>query len=164
MCQKYQKILLPIVFILMIALGLKASLSAQASPANNNGEWQKLNPATSPSPRYGHSMTNINGDVYLIGGIASGNVTKDDLWKYNSLAKRWSEILPTLPKPKARAHHSAVAKDSKSMFMGELKMTICRRWMIYGYMTHLRTPGHNRLHQGHHLNWPTTVPMSLGIR
>jgi len=47
--------------------------------------------ADSPPARFGHSMVNINGNIYLFGGLVPGNPNpKNDLWKYSS--DTWSEV------------------------------------------------------------------------
>jgi hypothetical protein len=69
--------------------------------------------ADGPAARFGHTMTNVNDNVYLFGGLAPGNPNpQNDLWEYNSAGNNWSQVLASGPPP-ARAYQSATAVGSQ---------------------------------------------------
>ena len=75
--------------------------------------------ADSPPARFGHSMVNINGNIYLFGGLVPGNPNpKNDLWEYNSEGNNWSEVFAQGSAPPGRHSHTATAIDGKMYVVG----------------------------------------------
>jgi len=76
----------------------------------STGEWECMNPTTSPSPRHGHKMVYdaANDRIVLFGGVNYMNyVYHDETWTYDLDRNRWTE-LDTLTAPEARIWHSMV--------------------------------------------------------
>jgi hypothetical protein len=72
--------------------------------------WTQLNPATSPSPRFGHAMAfdSVRKRVVLFGGRSNG-VRQADTWEWDG--SNWTQI-STSSAPSARFWHS-MAFDSQ---------------------------------------------------
>ena len=82
--------------------------------------WQPVAPTGDvPSPRYGHTMVNIEGKFYLFGG--QGNEARalflDSTYMFNHSTNNWKNLKPT-SKPTARQGHSAVAYNGKMYMFG----------------------------------------------
>ncbi len=97
-------------------------------------EWQELFPTTKPSARYGHTMVELNGNLYVFGGSeqvtgsdvmqsdvenhrASGQpmpmgAPMNDLWKYDPTQNSWNQLTPS-SSPRARQSHSAAVSNGK---------------------------------------------------
>ena len=70
--------------------------------------------ADSPPARFGHSMVNINGDIYLFGGLVPGMpCALNDLWVYNAAVDDWSQVFAQGPLPPARHSHLTTVVDGK---------------------------------------------------
>lgn len=79
------------------------------------GQWSKLTPSTSPSPRYDAMMTYDPGlgAVLLYGGVTPGSGTDYDTWEF--AAGKWTEIYPSGgPGPLAGA---AMVYDTKDKYV-----------------------------------------------
>jgi|GEM_PF-5946564 len=78
--------------------------------------WRILTPATSPSPRAGLTLTNVDGRVLLYGG-RSATTPFRELWEWKSTADFtggiWVKLNPSGPTPEASFVHAAVAYDGK---------------------------------------------------
>jgi len=75
--------------------------------------------ADSPPARFGHSMVNINGNIYMFGGLVPGNPNpKSDLWGYHSAFSTWSQIFAAGSTPPGRHSHTATAIDGKMYVVG----------------------------------------------
>jgi len=57
------------------------------NPENNT--WEEKTPITKPSPRYDHSVCEINNKMYVFGGYGDGYL--NDLWEYNPEKNTWEE-------------------------------------------------------------------------
>jgi hypothetical protein len=67
--------------------------------------WTLLSPASSPSPRGGHGMTNDRaGNVLLFGGT-NGTANSADTWLWNGTT--WQQLSPSVAPP-ARSGHAMV--------------------------------------------------------
>ncbi len=84
---------------------------------------------TPPPPRFGHTLTNVGGTVYLFGGTsasapaAPGRSTPcgdllNDLWAYTDRDRDWTKIEPSGLLPPARHSHAAVAHDDLLYIIG----------------------------------------------
>lgn len=83
-----------------------------------------------PTARYGHTMVNISGTVYLFGGstsVITGTTTGDahdssltnDIWKYSE--DTWTQESAANPSPGGRVFHAATAYGGKIyIFMGKV--------------------------------------------
>jgi N-acetylneuraminic acid mutarotase len=82
--------------------------------------WQDLNPTTRPGARCGHSMVELNGNLYVFGGLlpsTPGGIF-NDLWKFSE--ERWVMMEPPvshLP-PKRFDHAAAVSGGKMYIFFG----------------------------------------------
>lgn len=82
------------------------------------GSYHEIHPPNTPGNRYGHSMVNINGNVYLFGGYVQDNPDpQNDLWEYQSPSSTWSQVFAASPPP-GRAYHSAVSLGDKMVVFG----------------------------------------------
>ncbi len=80
-------------------------------------QWETLDPSTSPSPRYGHSMVTLADGVYLFGGYLSTGAT-DEMWRWNLETGSWEEVPQSGQWPPARAYHGAVLWEEDMIIMG----------------------------------------------
>ncbi len=77
--------------------------------------WQQV-PGDGPNPRKGHSMAEINGKVYMFGGVGE---TRDDssilndLWQFSRDSNEWKRLFPLDEKPVGRYGHKAVVANNK---------------------------------------------------
>jgi N-acetylneuraminic acid mutarotase len=80
--------------------------------------WQEI-PGVLPPARHGHSMVELNGKLYMFGGISGEGrpAPMDDLWQFGS--DQWEELTPADP-PVARYGHSATAANGKMYITGGL--------------------------------------------
>jgi len=79
------------------------------------GGWKAVESTTSPSPRFGHTMVNVGGKVYLFGGAGERHSPEDlfnDLWGYED-GLPWQEITPNNPPPSPRKGHQGVEHEGK---------------------------------------------------
>lgn len=60
-----------------------------------------------PSPRAGHSMTEMDGLIYIFGGF-DGKMDLNDLYQYNIKTSTWKEIYTT-SRPQISSFHSTIA-------------------------------------------------------
>jgi len=81
------------------------------------GEWEELQPATSPAARHGHTMVTVEDEIYLFGGRSASGVALGDLWTWDRDQETWVELHPSGPGPVPRHHHGAAALGSR-MFVG----------------------------------------------
>ncbi len=80
-------------------------------------QWNTIDPQTSPSPRYGHSMVTLADGIYLFGGFLT-NGQSDELWRWNHDTGNWDEIPRSGQWPLARAYHGAVEWEGDMIIMG----------------------------------------------
>jgi len=83
-------------------------------------QWEELNPTVRPSPRYGHTMVELKGSVYLFGGLQASSARAgalNELWKYDFEDNIWAPV-STTNLPPARAHHSASVSSGKMYIFG----------------------------------------------
>jgi len=85
----------------------------------NQEIWQELNPTHAPAARAGHTMVNVNSQIFLFGGqgVSSGlsqqdGIVHNDLWQWDDDKDWWEEIAasPSLP---ARTHHATAVVGDK---------------------------------------------------
>ena len=98
-------------FLLATLLFSLLALPAAALP----DDWEEPPLSASPPARYGHSMVNLNGEIYIFGGLAgdaptariqSAGEVLDDLWKLKEEDAKWENIeVGTAPLP--RVYHAA---------------------------------------------------------
>ena len=77
---------------------------------------------TMPSPRYGHTITEVDGQLYMFGGAlaapdlqqlagaAPANVS-NELWRWDKAEQKWVAVNPP-SSPPARSGHAAATSDS----------------------------------------------------
>jgi len=95
---------LAIPLALIVALTLALPTLAFQSP----GAWQQVNTPSSPGNLMGHSLVTINNNVYLFGGVASGDPNpQNDLWEYDAETNNWDQVFAA--GPAGRFHHAAAA-------------------------------------------------------
>ncbi len=74
--------------------------------------------ATHPDmARYGHTLTNVDGKLYVFGGSNGGSFL-NDLSYYDPESNSWTKITPGSDKPPARAFHNAVPGTGKITVLG----------------------------------------------
>jgi len=98
--------LLTILILLVLAL-----------PGRAAAEKPALAPSDGPTARFGHTMTNVNGTVYLFGGLTPGNPNpQNDLLEYSSLTNDWTQVFAA--GPAGRHSHTATAVNGKLYVYG----------------------------------------------
>ena len=71
-------------------------------------------PANGPSPRKGHSMAEINGKVYIFGGLSEARADLlNDLWVFELANEQWTQITPQGQLPLPRYGHKATVVNNK---------------------------------------------------
>lgn len=76
-------------------------------------------PKENPSPRYGHSLVEINDILYLFGGITANNIVLNDLWTYSECLGKWELKNPCNKPPPRQAHSVVVYQYKMYIFYGE---------------------------------------------
>jgi N-acetylneuraminic acid mutarotase len=97
------------------------------APAITAG-WEEMT-GTLPTARYGHSMVEIDGALYVFGGVLQGSGSArmgdpdppnpapvNDLWRFNK-DHAWQQLTP-LNAPPARQGHAATADNGKMYIHG----------------------------------------------
>ncbi|XP_053720567.1 attractin-like protein 1 isoform X1 [Synchiropus splendidus] len=114
-----------------------------------SGIWNPVPISSGPVPRYGHSLTLFQEDIYMFGGkleSGAGNVT-DELWMFNIPSRTWQRRNPTLG-PQAQAQIYAVEGHSAHSVMldavNPVMLVIFGYSPIYSYISsvqeyHLKT-------------------------
>jgi N-acetylneuraminic acid mutarotase len=67
--------------------------------------------ASMPEPRQGHTSSEVNGKIYVIGGT-DWTVKKDTVWEYNPTTNSWDPT-PKSNMPTARCHMQSAVIDGK---------------------------------------------------
>lgn len=80
--------------------------------AFRNNNWVKLNPAQSPTRRYGHRMVydSVRKEVVLFGGFVDG-IYLNDTWTWNG--STWTQKSPTTS-PSIRSYHAMTFDAARS--------------------------------------------------
>lgn len=74
--------------------------------------WQQLSPSSTPGTRVYHTLTNVNGTIYLFGGFGSANTRNvrndviNDVWAFDRANSNWSKQTPSNP-PSPRQYQAA---------------------------------------------------------
>jgi N-acetylneuraminic acid mutarotase len=98
---------------------LAGETGAVAAGLADGGQWEESSPATSPDSRFGHSMANLNGNLYIFGGMVPGDPNpQNELWEYDYATSTWSQVSAAGSLPPGRHSHTAVAQDSKMLIYG----------------------------------------------
>ncbi|KAM9817295.1 attractin-like protein 1 [Neosynchiropus ocellatus] len=115
----------------------------------DSGIWNTVPISSGPVPRYGHSLTLFQDDIYMFGGkleAGAGNVT-DELWMFNIPSRTWQKRNPALG-PHAQAQIYAVEGHSAHSVwldaVNPVMLVIFGYSPIYSYISsvqeyHLRT-------------------------
>ena len=85
-------------------------------------EWELLTPANSPPPaRSNHAACELNGKMYVHGGIGEGYQALGDIWVFDPVRKEWLN-LPSLgeTQPAPRQGHTLSAAGGKLVLFGGL--------------------------------------------
>lgn len=95
---------------------LLLSLLAGLTEVVRADEWNELYPPNSPGARYGHTMVNLNGKLYVFGGDDGDGNLYNDLWKFEN--NDWEGIIPENAPPSGRRDHKAWCHDGKMLVFG----------------------------------------------
>jgi hypothetical protein len=94
----------------LLCLCFVTTASAQATA------WEEI-PLTgaNPGPRFAHTLTDVDGTIYLFGGAGSTDFTTqfNDLWRYDPAARSFVKVEPANAPPPARHAHVAAAAEGK---------------------------------------------------
>jgi N-acetylneuraminic acid mutarotase len=114
--------LIPLFLLGLLGVALVASGRARAlipgrtpSVSANAERWSMLAPL--PVPRQETAVAELNGRVYVIGGMLTDGTTTDTVEAYDPATDRWSAVAP-LPAP--RHHTNVAAVGGKLYVMGGL--------------------------------------------
>ena len=99
----------------MSKLWIVAIMALLAKTASWADGWQVVTPGGDvPSARFGHTMVEINGQVYMFGGLTEGgSVLLDEISSYLPGENRWVKETPINNPPPARIHHASVAYQNR---------------------------------------------------
>lgn len=124
----FSKRMVPLLAAAGLLLTLAAILPAQAEIASSALDESLESPpafltastpltGTQPSPRYGHTLTQVGDAIYLFGGMGSvdqhtvgeiGDLTVlNDLWEFDRGSNEWKRLLPQGDAPTPRFDHAA---------------------------------------------------------
>ncbi|EEA05890.1 kelch motif family protein [Cryptosporidium muris RN66] len=84
------------------------------------GEWKKLAPCrntSNPPARACHTLSRVFNKLYLFGGY-NGSHCFNDLWMFDLVTKRWSEIILEGKIPFGRNGHCTVSNSRNIIFFG----------------------------------------------
>jgi len=71
----------------------------------------------SPSPRIRHTLTYVDGFLYLLGGNGHNSFVRDSFWRYDIRLASWS-LLPSVPaNDEVIAGHTAAAVDAQGILV-----------------------------------------------
>ena len=73
--------------------------------------WKELDVPLQPTARSGHSLTAVDGALYLFGGQEDGSGARNDLYRWAGMAIGWSSVSPEGQPPAARTNHATAAYD-----------------------------------------------------
>jgi hypothetical protein len=117
---------------LFVPLFLCFALEGAASAQNERWVEVRLR-GEIPAARLGHSLTNVDGRIFMFGGLGNGarvapeahklesvRAPFNEIWEFDAGAARFDEITPMNAAPPARDHHTAVSS------MGKL-------WIFFGF-------------------------------
>jgi hypothetical protein len=99
-------------------------------------KWTKIESGNDPpSRRYGHSVVEWNGDVFVFGGFDDFGLRCNDLWKFEVARSEWTPMLHLQSEAPDALHHSAVStKDlywnRKAKKRVGLEKVICQGSML----------------------------------
>lgn len=100
-----------------IALTLLTVLLTLGASAWADGDWNQVDPANSPSPRFGHSMIALgDGGILLFGGEDGEGNLHNDMFAFQN--NNWNEVVPANDPPAPRRDHRAWARDDKMYVFG----------------------------------------------
>ncbi|MDZ7689194.1 MAG: kelch repeat-containing protein [Halobacteriales archaeon] len=96
------------------ALGVGVGWWLTRSPSVKESEgWSEV--ASMPAPRGEMKGAELDGEVYVPGGLVGRGSSTDRLEKYDTDADEWTELEP-MPEP--RNHHATVAVDNRIFVLG----------------------------------------------
>ena len=80
----------------------------------SHADWDQEQPTGDiPSARYGHTIVNIDGQLYLFGGVRNDKaVYLNDLYTYTPNENKWTKLDITNPPP-SRQGHNAIEYNGK---------------------------------------------------
>ena len=78
--------------------------------------WQRVECATGPGPRTGHSANTFGESVYMYGG-SRDEQPAHDLWRFDLQHRTWQAIAGS-PEPPSRTLHAAAASDNVLLVHG----------------------------------------------
>jgi hypothetical protein len=71
--------------------------------------WKKIESKTEPpSRRYGHTVVEWSGDIYIYGGFDDFGLRCNDLWKYKCELNTWTPVIHLHSTAPDALHHSSV--------------------------------------------------------
>lgn len=83
--------------------------------------WEVVEPANNfkPPPLTNHSMSAYKNKLYVFGGVYNNEKVSNDLWCFDTLSNKWTQLSPTgnLPPP-VNEHSSCVVNDRLFIYGG----------------------------------------------
>lgn len=82
--------------------------------------WHRLPPVTGPAPsrRYGHTVVEFGGDLYLFGGFDDMGLTCNDVWRYSPSLNLWTPELHLQSEAPDALHHVAATYQGSLLVWG----------------------------------------------
>ena len=92
--------------------------------------WIELIPdSPSPASRVGHSLTFLEGNLYLFGGKSEYAAT-NELYQYHTVANVWTKLQLSGPSPPRLFHHSTISHDRKLFVFGGSLLSQFSLWVF----------------------------------
>ncbi len=110
-----------LLIILFLNTGITMVQLCRSAPvsAADSDSWEILTPEHSPPARFGHTLVNVNGNLYLFGGfnfLPDPSVYYNDLWRWDG--SDWTELTPANPPPARSGHSASVSGGKMYIFFG----------------------------------------------
>lgn len=111
---------------------IMATLLATVPAVMMAEQWQEL-PGVLPPARYGHTMVEIGGELYMFGGMPSDGrpAPLNDLWRFNN-NNQWEQLTPDNP-PAPRHGHAATVANGKMYIHGGMDAKGISQYDIWRY-------------------------------
>lgn len=104
-----RRVIWQVLVLVIVSLSFAATAGAQTV-------WEEIPLfGQTPGSRFGHTMTDVEGTIYLFGGAGSAdlNTQFNDLWRYEPATRSFVKVVPANTPPPARHGHAAASADGK---------------------------------------------------
>ena len=113
--------LLLVAVLVVVVFWYSPGFVSAVRPSGGQWEVQPIQAEATPAPRFGHTITEVDGQLYMFGGAlaapdlqqlagsATANVSSE-LWRWDKAGEKWVAVNPP-SSPPARHGHAAATSD-----------------------------------------------------